>query len=96
MDSTANRGGITKRQTVLLQGVVTRLVQPTVTGVLQRTVVKDGVIIFATTKITATTRTAAIGCIFRPLQITLKSYTEIFVINFGYVLELKTLKRVKL
>jgi len=95
VDSTANRGGITKRQTVLLQGMVTRPVQPIATGVLQRTVLKEVVITF-TTKMKATTRTATIGCMFRPLQITLKPYTEIFVISFGYVLEHKTLKRVKL
>jgi len=76
--------------------MVTRLVQPLVTGVLERTVVKEGVIILATTKSKATTRRATIGCIFRPLQITLKSYANIFVISFGYVFQLKILKRVKL
>jgi hypothetical protein len=53
------------------------------------------VIIFTTTERTAT-RTVAIGCMFRLLHITMKSYTEIFVISFGYVLGHKTLKTIKL
>jgi hypothetical protein len=59
-------------------------------------VLKAGVIKFTTTKMTATARTVAIDCMFRPLQSTMKFYSEIFFISFDYVLEHKTLKRVKL
>jgi hypothetical protein len=44
----------------------------------------------------ATRRTTAIGCMCQPLQITVKSYTEIFVTSFGYVLEHKILKIITL
>jgi hypothetical protein len=59
-------------------GYGTLLVQPIATGVLQRTVVMAGVVILKTTKRVA--MKTAIGCMCRPLQITMKSYTEIFLL----------------
>jgi hypothetical protein len=46
-----------------------------------------GVVILKTTKRTA--MKTAIGCRCRPLQIVMKSFTEVFVISFGYVPEHK-------
>jgi hypothetical protein len=85
---------IKKEKNWSASGYGIRLVQPIATELLQRKVVMAGVVISRTTGRTATK--TAIGCMCRPLQITMKSYTEIFVISFGYVLEHKILKIVKL